>query len=62
MHLRLAEKGWEYELYKKKFGGYRDGLLPYQIQGLELSENAEGLEYRNMVAEIERRRKVYVGE
>ena len=27
----------------------RKGLLPYQEQGLELPENPEGLEYRNMV-------------
>ena len=26
----------------------REGLLPYQAQGLELPENPEGLEYRNM--------------
>ena len=26
----------------------REGLLPYQSQGLELPENPEGLEYRNM--------------
>ena len=26
----------------------RNGLLPYQEQGLELAENPEGLEYRNM--------------
>lgn len=26
----------------------REGLIPYQMQGLELPENPEGLEYRNM--------------
>ncbi|WP_283683797.1 UPF0236 family transposase-like protein, partial [Parablautia sp. Marseille-Q6255] len=26
----------------------KEGLLPYQSQGLELPENPEGLEYRNM--------------
>jgi len=30
------------------YGNNREGLLPYQSQGLELPENPEGLEYRNM--------------
>ena len=30
------------------YNNNRNGLLPYQSQGLELPENPEGLEYRNM--------------
>ena len=46
----LAEEA-EIEDVEELAGYYennRDGLVPYQSQGLELPENPDGLEYRNM--------------